>query len=419
MIRNRLDSGAKRVCAALEGRRASLAAGVAYPEIPFVETAEEHTDEPWWILQEADPERCLPVIRAFLEGIGCDWWGVSRTGPHAERAQERYVRENGQDYRIDRRTGKRELLFRAGRPRPQGSSSPRRSTEPPTEEACLARFERVSSETMIAEGRWDFAQAQAETLGARFFLYGYTSTPFVLSFGRGFEETLMAVHADPGFLDRMAARALENQRELFRAMAAIGLHGVWMQDMYAGRELLGRAQYRDIVLPWGRKLVRAAQAEGLRVIHYFMGDVRDRLDLVLGMGADILLLEEGRKGYGTDLETLGSDLPGGGPVLMGNLPAEAVLERGSGETVRSAVQRLARWGRRRGRFVFGTGAPPTPATPLARIRLALQTAREAWEQEMPAPGNVGGPIRETPACLSARGSTGFETRSGETRDGGA
>ena len=370
--------------AALAGDQAGLAAGMAYPEIPLRDRCEDHTDAPWWVIDQADPDTYLPVVRHYLDVVQCDWWPVWWRAPRDERAHRHYGRDGDGDYVVDTRTGERTPIYRPGQ-EPSGRARPSSAGPTPTDEQCLDRARVVPAQEQIETGLWDCARAVVQDLGERHFVYSYTNTPFVLSFGKGFEQTMVDVATHPAFLHRLADRMVEQQRENFRAMARLGIPGVWMQDFSAGAELIGREHYRELVLPHGRDLVAAAHEQGLVVIHHYMGDPSDRVDLVAAMGADVLLFEEARKGYAVDLARLTDDLPRDRPVLMGNLAAEGALAGDSSYELAEAVRRLVQFGRRRGRFVFGTGAPPTPATPLRRIASALAIARRLWDLQVPVP----------------------------------
>ena len=98
-------TGRERFEAALAGLDSELAVGVAYPGIPLRDRMADHSDAPWWVLLEADPDVCLPVIRHFLEAVDCDWWSVGQTAPRDERACLRYGRDEHGDFVIDTRTG--------------------------------------------------------------------------------------------------------------------------------------------------------------------------------------------------------------------------------------------------------------------------------------------------------------------------
>lgn len=372
-------NGYERFRAVLAGRTDELAAGVAYPEVPCRDRSWEHTKAPWWFMEEADPKTCLPIMRAYLERVGGDWWNVLWTPPRTEREHLRYLQEDGRDFILDTRTGTKRTRSPPWEPQ-AAPSEDTRSRPSLTDEEHLARLEVVAAEKQIADGWWDFARATAAALGREYFLYSYGSIPFAVSFAKGFAETMDRLATAPAFLHRMGERHVAHQKEYFQAMARVGIHGVWLQDFYAGADMISRRHYQEIVRPHGRDLIAEAHRAGLVVIHYFMGNAEDRADLVADLGADILLFEEGRKGYGADLETLVARIRREEVVLMGNLPSESVLESADDGKLVQEIERLVQFGKRRGRFIFSTGSPPTPQTPLDRIRFAIETARTNWRK---------------------------------------
>ncbi len=367
-----------RILSALAGQPAPLAAGVAYPEIPFRDTFCAAQGLPWWLIEEGEPSRLNPPARRYLEQVGCDWWSALWTRPRRERKQEEYLQEGDRSFVLNHATGEKRELFPPWQPRsPEEHSEPRPLL---SDEEYLEARHVVPAEQQIAEGWWDLARETVADLGRDYFLYSYTSVPFPLSFVKGFEQTMLELAGGGEFLHRYAQAVVQDQREYFRAMAQVGIRGLWMQDYYSGAELLSRSHYRDVVLPHGQDLVAEAHRVGLVVIHCFMGNAEDRADLVAAMGADVLLFEEGRKGYGNDLAALAAQVQRPQAVLMGNLASEEVLAHAPEEILRAQVRRIVEVGKRWGRFLFSTGSPPTPDTWLDRIRLATDVAREEWDK---------------------------------------
>ena len=368
----------ERILSAFQGKKPDhLPCAIAYPEIPFRDRSEEHMTHPWWILDEMNKRKMIPAVRNYLQKIGCDGWPVLWTNPQKERAAIQYIRENGRDYIFNRQSGQKKELFPPGR----GQTTLEALTEPKPllhDEEYINRISIVNAENQIQHGQWEFAQATLRALGNDYFIYSYTSTPFALSFAKGFTETLMDVVTNPDFIHAIADHLVAAQRENLRAMAISGVHGVWMQDFYGGKEILSRRQYADIVVPHARELVQEAHRLGLKVIHYFMGNPIDRADLVASVGAEAILFEEARKGYEINIEAL-ADQINGDQVLMGNLAAEEVLAKGSESDLNAEIARLISFGRKRERFMMATGSPPTPETPLTRIKFALDTARQLWK----------------------------------------
>ncbi|MHB9025493.1 MAG: uroporphyrinogen decarboxylase family protein [Armatimonadota bacterium] len=370
-------NGRERVLAALAGERQELAAGFAYPEVPLRDRCEDETGAPWWVFEESNPDVVLPIVREYLARVQCDWWQILWTPSRARRAQLQYSRDaDGKDYLLDLATGACTRIY----PPWLTQGEAKQARQQYTDDECLARVEIVRAEEQLAEGWWDFGRAVKQELGADYFLYSYSSVPFSLSFQKGYEETLMDVAANPAFLHRMADRIVEKQREYFQAMAQVGVDGLWVQEFFTGAETLSRRQYEEIVLPHGKELFAEAQRAGLKVIHYFMGNASDRADLIADMGAEMLLFEEGRKGYSADLETLAAQIRRDDMALIGNLASEGVLEQGNDSDLQAEIEALVTFGKRRGRFLFATGSPPTPQTSWTRLRQASEMAREAWSK---------------------------------------
>jgi len=78
-------TGKQRFFSALDRDSRELCSEIASPEFPFRDRAWEHSHCPWWIMEEANAGKCVPVMRSYLERIACDRWNVLWTTPREER----------------------------------------------------------------------------------------------------------------------------------------------------------------------------------------------------------------------------------------------------------------------------------------------------------------------------------------------
>ncbi len=57
-------------------------------------------------------------------------------------------------------------------------------------------------------------------------------------------------------------------------------------------------------------------------------------------------------------------------ALLGNLDAVGILQNGTEDALKTEIKRQIAAGRRnKSRFIMSTGSPPTPGTPVERVRL--------------------------------------------------
>ena len=106
------------------------------------------------------------------------------------------------------------------------------------------------------------------------------------------------------------------------------------------------------------------------------GNPADKLDYILNTGTDALALEESKKGFVIDIETI-AEIVRGRCVLLGNLDSVRILENGTEMQLRAEIVRQIGAGRQNGsRFILSLGSPVTPGTPVEKVRLYCDLAHE-------------------------------------------
>ena len=141
-------------------------------------------------------------------------------------------------------------------------------------------------------------------------------------------------------------------------------------------DMIAPDTFERLHLPFVRRLVTEIRDAGLHSIYYYCGAPGDRWELLFAAGADALSLEEGKKGFQIDIEQV-VERAAGRCAVLGNLDAIGVLQKGSEGELRAELARQIAAGRRNGgRFVTSIGSPVTPETPVERVRLYCELARE-------------------------------------------
>ena len=125
-----------------------------------------------------------------------------------------------------------------------------------------------------------------------------------------------------------------------------------------------------------RRLIEEIRSAGMKSVYYFCGDPAGKWDLLLSLGMDAIGLEEGKKDFRNDIEDI-VERVAGRCVVLGNLDAIGVLQNGDEKSLREAIGRQVAAARRnRSRFIMSLGSPPTPETPVERVRRYCDLARE-------------------------------------------
>lgn len=356
-------------------------AALCYQDIFTRDHFREFDRHPWWYRHSPDLAHQLEKAAEFIERTEMDWFAPWECQPGDERQQSRIQLLDGVPHLVDARTGARrqvqEPVTAGWRDRQHYSrpfdpdTLPRNAREV---ERSIPLPEPFDADRFVREGRADFARA----LRQRFpdlYLLGGTHSPFWALYGQWGYEGMMLMAADrPALAAQAAERLLANSLRRVRVAAALGCRGVWIEECMTDQ--ISPQAFAELVLPSLQRVCDAIRGLGMHGIYYYCGNPSNRLELLLAAGADALSLEEGKKGFEIDLARI-ADAVQGRCVLLGNLDAVNVLERGDDQALRHALARQLEAGRRNGnRFVASLGSPVTPATPVSRVRHYCRLVRE-------------------------------------------
>ena len=330
------------------------------------------TTLPWWAEAAGDVETRIQVARDFLATVPLDWMAAEMCPPRAWREAHRVLLEGGRAYLEDRRDGTRREL----RPEPPGGSHSWVTAPSVRSRDDIERvLPPLSHEQMLADGRLDFARRAVAVFGEERFLFASIGAPFWLAYGcLGFEGLMTALVERPELLDPLLQRLIERCLETVRAYAAAGIDGVWVEDCYSSADLISPEQWRRFALPHVERLIAETESLGLRAIHYYCGDIRDRLHDLVAVRPSALSLEESKKGFRIDLAQV-AEVVRGRCALLGNLDAVGIVERADADALARALEAQAAVGRRWPRFAFSLGSPVTALTPMSRVQEYVRLAR--------------------------------------------
>ena len=362
-----------------------IPAVICYEGIYVRDHWDQLTSRPWWHQLSGDLEEQLAWRREVIAGLRHDWFRLPDCPARAERA-ETFIEERDEGvFRIDRRTGSEDKLTP---PATGGSTSPVKSPQlPETVEQVDASitssnhwaFQRFTGgfdpDRFVAEGRADLAGRLVEEFARELYFYSYANSPLWNCYYLWGFEGLMVMIADRPDLVRHACRSnLDIAVGLVHKASALGAEAVWIEEAFM--DMISPAAYESLGVPVMRELIEQIRSLGMKSIYYYTGDPAGKWEQILSLGMDALAMEEGKKGFTNDIEEIAEQVAGR-YTLLGNLDAVGVLQDGSDEQLRAEVARQIAAGRRNdSRFIMSLGSPPTPATPVERVRLYLELARE-------------------------------------------
>ena len=173
----------------------------------------------------------------------------------------------------------------------------------------------------------------------------------------------------------MSHKLLEATIEQIRALAAVGLDAIYIDDALATCDMISVDFYERYSMPFVKVMVNEIHAVGKRAVLIYFGGVADRLEQIASLGADALNVEASMKAYVNDLQAIADQL-GDHLCLWGNLDPVGVVQNGTEAELQQAIAKQVGIGRTTGRFIVSTGSPITPLTPLSRIRRFVELGRE-------------------------------------------
>jgi uroporphyrinogen decarboxylase len=203
-------------------------------------------------------------------------------------------------------------------------------------------------------------------------LIGFSGAPFTLAAylvqgarGKEFSEVRQLVHRGSPVLRALLERLAEMVVGYLRAQVEAGAQVVQLFDTWAG--LLGRAEYREWVLPLHRRIAAGLDTARAPLILY-VKDGAHLVDLMAESGADVVSLD-----WRVELADAAARV-GRRVSLQGNLDPCALAA--APEQIARRVRELAAAGRAARGHVLNLGHGCLPDTPVEGVRAFTAAARE-------------------------------------------
>lgn len=335
----------------------------------------EITQQPSWTYYQwclAEPEE---HILEYLRMESLLPFDIAQPNQWASTREERiYQRiEEGTDgyYRVDTRTGRREKLILELHEKDREADWPR--TVFTTYDAD-ERIEIISADQILERGYLDYMAAYIRKWGHERFTAGTVVNSFYMtSHYVGQASRFYLLYDEPELMHYIIERLTCRNIEEIRAMARIGVDAIFIDDATATRDMISPQMYDEFSKPYLRWQVEEIHNLGMKAILIYFGGIADRVENIVSVGADALLMETSMKGYTNDLETIAAQV-NNRMLLFGNLDPLRDVELGTDEHLETVMRKQIEIGKRYGRFVVSTGSPITPRTPLKRIRQFIDLA---------------------------------------------
>ena len=364
--------------AALEGKSLQRFPVVTnYTQLMQCDHWTELTGQPPWTYYQwlyAKPEEHLEGYRVLDSKLPFDWLEPVGAPSREEREVTRFQERDGKHFAVSTRTGAAWEL-NEDLPHRAGTANQKRYISDRSDVNELVKF--APAEHSISRGHGDYVAAAVEAFGEEKFILngGVTGTFWNCTGYLGMTNLFAALREEPDLVEYLSSKLLEQSIEHIRALAARGGDGIYIDDAITTNDMISVADYERFSMPYVREMVKEAHSLDQKVILIYFGGIADRVEQIVSLGADGLIMETSMKGYVNDLESIGVQVEGR-TCMFGNIDPVNIVQRGTDEQLQAEIQRQVCIGRSLGSFVISTGSPITPLTPVARIRQFIDFARE-------------------------------------------
>jgi len=345
---------------------------------------EQFTDHPWWYAQSPHPGHQLAWRRDAIRAIGQDWFSLPDGRPSSLWQEMEVEAQPDKAVFTDRRSGSREMVARPrvggwtarGEPESVHPDRPPHTVEEIDRALPLPSGDPASA---LQDGSGDVARALLAEFGGTHWPIQHVSSPLWLSYGLwGFEGMMTMLLERPDLVHHVCERGLARQTHAVRRAALLGAAGIWIEDCLT--DLISPSAFETFDVAYLKPLIQEIRALGMKSIYYYCGDPSGKWPHLLSVGADALSLEESKKGFCIEIEDVVARVQGQ-CVVLGNVDAIELMPHASEAELRRELARQIAAGRRNGsRFIMSLGSPVTPQTPLERVRLYCELARQLGAQ---------------------------------------
>jgi hypothetical protein len=215
----------------------------------------------------------------------------------------------------------------------------------------------LSAPEMLARGQFELPRQVMADYGDQYFISTILSTPYPSTYNLlGFQGLMLIQHDHPELFHYLLERVLEREQQVMEAWAAVGIHGVYAQEIFTGADIISPRSYDEFVFAYNQPYFQHMSALGLLPIHYPCGDVIPRLERIVQFDIAAVALEESKKGFVLDIEEVVRRVDGQ-VSLFGNIDAVRFGAGAGLDEMAAEVKRQARVGARAKGFVLSTGSP--------------------------------------------------------------
>ncbi|MBN1147266.1 MAG: hypothetical protein JXA78_08420 [Anaerolineales bacterium] len=215
----------------------------------------------------------------------------------------------------------------------------------------------LDAQDMLASGEFDLPRRVVGDYAALTFVSTILDTPFSDAYDLlGFQGLMLIQHDRPQLFHYLLQRKLAQSEQVMRAWAETGVHGVYVEEVFTGADMISPRSYDEFVFAYNQSYFHHMRSLGLLPIHYVCGDVIPRLERIVGYEIAAVAVEESKKSFQIEIEDVVAAVNGRAAVF-GNIDAVHFGLHASPAEMVAEVRRQVEIGKRAAGFVVSTGSP--------------------------------------------------------------
>ncbi len=245
-----------------------------------------------------------------------------------------------------------------------------------SEEEVDARLPILPAEELLASGCFDLPRQIIADYGDDYFISTILDTPFSNAYDLlGFQGLMLIQHDRPALFHHLLQRLLAQAQEEMAAWAAIGVHGIYVEEVFTGADLISPRAYDEFVFTYNVPFFRHMRSLGLLPIHYVCGNAIPRLERIVQYDIAAVAVEESKKNFRIEIEDV-VERVAGRVAVFGNIDAVQFGLHATLDDMAAEVRRQMRIGAKAKGFVVSTGSPFPLDTNPRLIDTLVATAHE-------------------------------------------
>jgi uroporphyrinogen decarboxylase len=199
------------------------------------------------------------------------------------------------------------------------------------------------------------------------------AAPFTgLTLIHGIAPVMMLLYENPDYLQKTMAFTEKLSIEFSRALIEAGADIIWLGDCCASSRFLSLDLFREFAFEPAKRVIEAIHKLGGMVIYHAAENRLPFLEVMSGMGADVLSVESG-----IDLAIVKQSV-GDRVALSGNLNSVDLIWHGSPDEIKREIKRLVVNVASQGGVIVNTGEGITKQTSHENLTTMFNAIREEW-----------------------------------------